>query len=69
MIYNINEYKEKAIEAERMEFAKRYALVNNETAKKVLEIHRKFTECIEDYDFLRALYDDYLIQEGYICVK
>ena len=64
MIYTLNEYKDAAIKAECLEFAKRYAVANDETAKKVLEIHRTFEKCIENDDFLHILYEDYLRMEG-----
>jgi hypothetical protein len=64
MIYTLNEYKEAAIVAERWEFAKRYAIADEDTAKRVLEIHRKFEENIENNDFLELLYEDYLRMEG-----
>ena len=64
MIYTLSEYKDAAIKAERLEFAKRYAVANCETAKKVLEIHRTFEKCIENDDFLHLLYEDYLRMEG-----
>jgi hypothetical protein len=64
MIYTLSEYKDAAIEAERLEFAKRYAVANSETAKKILEIHRTFENCIENDEFLELLYEDYLRMEG-----
>lgn len=64
MIYTLNEYKESAIVAERWEFAKRYAIADEDIAKRVLEIHRKFEENIENYDFLKLMYEDYLRREG-----
>lgn len=64
MIYTLNEYKEAAIKAERLEFAKRYAVADPETAKFILGLHNRLVEGFKDEKFVHSMYRQYLELNG-----
>lgn len=64
MIYTLDEYKEAAIVAERMEFAKRYALADPETAKFLIGLHNKLVEGFNNDEFVLSMYKQYLELNG-----
>lgn len=62
MIYSFEEYKVKIREAERLSFAKEYAIAVE--PKKIIDRHNLLMESFENEDFMREMYDVYLRKKG-----
>jgi hypothetical protein len=64
MIYTLSEYKDAAIKAERLEFAKRYAVADPKTAEFLLGLHNRLVEGFNDEEFVLSMYKQYLELNG-----
>jgi len=62
MIYTFDEYKVKIREAERLEFAKRYAVTTD--PKGILSKHNILCEVLENDEYVREMYEVYLKMKG-----
>lgn len=62
MIYEFEEYKQKIKEAERYEFAKRYAVTTN--PQDIIYKHNLLLEVLDNEEFLMEMYQSYLQRKG-----